>query len=207
MSQTVIIDYGMGNVGSITNLLDRLGTPFRCSSEPAEILSADRLILPGVGHFGEGMLNLGRRGLIAALNEAVMEKRIPILGICLGMQLMTRHSEEGDADGLGWFDAVTRRFSFTEGSRIRVPHVGFNSVEVKKASLFKHCPPDPHFYFTHSYFVQARNPEQVAGRTELGGLFDSAIETGNIFGVQFHPEKSHKSGLALMKAFCEMQAC
>jgi imidazole glycerol-phosphate synthase subunit HisH len=199
----VIVDYGMGNIGSIGNLLERCRTQFLLSSDPEKILAASKLILPGVGNFQEGMKNLRQRNLVEVLSTAVLKKKTPILGICLGMQLMTRSSEEGGENGLGWIDAQAKKFAFGPESRYRVPHVGFNSVAAKRPTLFKYTGDEPYFYFTHSYFVECNDPTVVAGTTKLDREFHSAVEKENIFGVQFHPEKSHRSGLALIKAFLE----
>lgn len=196
-----IVDYNMGNLGSIRNMLRKLGIDSQTSADPEVISRAQRLILPGVGAFDAGMQSLGRSGLIEALNRRVLVDRMPILGICLGMQLMTRHSEEGESDGLGWVDAQVTRFRPTDAS-LKVPHMGWNKVRMLRPSaLTDALPPEPRFYFVHSYYVSCRRREDALLSTTYGVEFDSAFECANIWGVQFHPEKSHKFGMALLSNF------
>jgi glutamine amidotransferase len=200
----VVIDYGMGNLGSIMNMLKKVGAEAICSSSIADIERAGKLILPGVGSFDAGMRNLSDFGLISALNHKVVENKAPILGICLGMQLLTKRSEEGDLPGLGWVDAETVRFKFDaiRGARNRVPHMGWNTVEmVKKSWLFDEMFPEPRFYFVHSYHVRCNDETDILTRTLYGYEFVSSLLRGNIAGVQFHPEKSHKFGMKLLSNF------
>ena len=202
----VIIDYKMGNLGSILNMLKKIGAPAMASSLPEDILQADKLILPGVGAFDNGMTNLKESGLLSVLNEKVLAKKTPILGICLGMQLLTRRSAEGGLEGLGWIEADTVRFRFgKEESTLKVPHMGWNTVRFKPGSILSSgLENEARFYFVHSFHVVCDREENVAGKTFYGYEFSSAIQNGNIMGVQFHPEKSHKYGLRLLKNFVEM---
>jgi glutamine amidotransferase len=198
-----IIDYGAGNLGSIANMLRKLGEPAIITSKPEDIKKAEKLILPGVGNFDYGMSKLQKSGLIEILNLKVLEEKIPILGICLGAQLMTKKSEEGNTPGLGWFDAEVKKFSFPkEQTDLRVPHMGWNYVCVKKETpLSKDLPAEPKYYFVHSYYLQANNPEDIFMTTNYGNDFVSALNHNNTFALQFHPEKSHKYGLKIFQNF------
>ena len=198
----VVIDYDAGNVGSLANICAKAGGRASISADPNEVARADKLILPGVGHFGRAMERLRRNGLVDAMNEAVLHRHRPVLGICLGMQLLSKHSEEGDAEGLGWIDARTVRFRLEPGSDLKVPHMGWNAVEVVNDDpLLAGLPEDPRFYFVHSYYVEGAREEDVMLRTTHGRPFVSAVRLGNIRGTQFHPEKSHKFGLTLIRNF------
>jgi len=204
--EVAIASYGMGNLGSIVNMIRKLGHRSRLCTTPGEIAEATKLILPGVGHFGRGMENLQRAGLVPALNQKVLGEKVPVLGICLGMQLMAQSSEEGgDIRGLGWIDAAFVRFRPERAAhRIAVPHMGWNDITLRKPSrLFEGSGPNPRFYFVHSYHAECGSPEDVLAETEHGYRIVAAYERDNVFGVQFHPEKSHRFGLALMKNFIE----
>lgn len=200
---TVVVDYGMGNIASVINMGRKAGGTFTLSSNPDIVAGADKLILPGVGAFGRGMSNLQERGLIPALNHAVIERKVPILGLCLGVQLFTRGSEEGGADGLGWLAADTIRFKCdTDGSGLKVPHMGWNRVEPAKADpLLAGLPDEPRFYFVHTYHLACDAPDDVLLWAAHGTRFAAAVSRGNIWGTQFHPEKSHGYGLAVMRNF------
>jgi len=202
----VIIDYGMGNLHSVLKAFKRLRIEAKVSSDIADIQEADKLILPGVGHFKSGMDNLAQRNLIPTLNEEVQDKGKPILGICLGMQLFTNSSEEGNASGLGWLDAETIQFSFPEDEKkLRVPHIGWNSLEFENSSvLYEGMSDNPSFYFVHSYYVKSNYSEDVAATTDYGFNFTSSMVKNNIFATQFHPEKSHDDGLKLLRNFIEL---
>jgi imidazole glycerol-phosphate synthase subunit HisH len=199
----IVIDYGMGNVASIVNMVRKAGGEIAVSADPALISKADKLILPGVGAFDNGIANLNQRGLVPLLSYRVLEHRVPILGLCLGVQLFTRCSEEGKLPGLGWIEADTRRFRFSrEEEGLKVPHMGWNFIEAAKpAVLLNGLPPEPRFYFVHSYHLVCDDPADVLTWTTYGYRFASGIQRGNIWGTQFHPEKSHKFGLALLKNF------
>ena len=200
-----IINYGLGNLGSILNMLKKIGAPAIISSDTEEILRADKLILPGVGAFDNGMKNLNALGLIPVVEEKVLHNKTPILGICLGMQLMTKNSEEGTLPGLGWIDAETIRFRHEPAMNLKIPHMGWNSVAAAKDSpLFKGMYPDPRFYFVHSFHAVCYNAQDVLATSHYGYDFVSAFQRGNIMGVQFHPEKSHKYGMRLLNNFAEL---
>jgi len=200
----VVIDYGLGNPASVRNMLRKAGHSAEVTSDPGVIRSASRLILPGVGAFDHGMANLAERGLIDVLNEAVRQRGTPILGICLGLQLMSRKSEEGVLPGLGWLAADTVRFRFPADAGERVPHMGWNSVTpAAETFLSREMLPDARFYFVHSYSVRCDDPADVALTTHYGGPVVAAAVRGNVAGTQFHPEKSHKFGLALLHAFVQ----
>jgi len=202
-----IVDYGMGNLHSVLKAFKRLQIPAEISSDPENIQNASQLLLPGVGNFKRGMYNLAQRNLIEPLNNAVVNNKVPVLGICLGMQLMTKHSEEGNVDGLGWIDANTMGFNFSSmnNSNLHIPHIGWNNINCASGNpLFANMESDPHFYFVHSYYVNCASPENVAGTTHYGNTFVSAISKNNIFATQFHPEKSHDIGLTLLKNFTEL---
>ncbi len=197
----VVIDYKMGNIGSILNMLKKIGAEAIISSDPEEIKKADKLILPGVGSFDAGMENLKNSGLIPAIEEKVINKKTLILGICLGMQLFAKNSEEGISRGLGWIDAEVKKFKFSENS-LKIPHMGWNSINIKKqGKLFENMPLDSRFYFVHSYYFVCQDKDNILATTNYGFDFPSIIRKGNIIGVQFHPEKSHKFGMQLLKNF------
>jgi glutamine amidotransferase len=196
-----IIDYGMGNLRSVQKAFERIRVPARISSDVNEILSADKLVLPGVGHFAQGVSNLKQKGLFNTLNEAVIEKKKPILGICLGMQLMTEYSEEGSCEGFGWFSAKTERFIFKTNG-LKIPHMGWNNLSIKNSdSIFSGITAENFFYFVHSYFISCTNRSDILAETIYGNNFVSSFQKENIFGCQFHPEKSHDSGLLVLKNF------
>jgi imidazole glycerol-phosphate synthase subunit HisH len=201
----VVIDYGMGNIGSILNMLKKVGAKAIASSDIATIGQADKLILPGVGSFDHGRRQLNDLGLVDLLNYKVLEDKVPILGLCLGMQLFTRSSEEGQLRGLGWFDAETVRFRFDPSdSDLKILHMGWDTVNPKRPTImWDDMYSDARFYFAHSYHVVCHNQEDVTTTTHYGYEFASAITRGNIVGMQFHPEKSHKFGMKLFKNFSE----
>lgn len=201
----IIIDYGLGNLGSMYNMLKRLGCQAMISSDPAIINKADRLILPGVGAFDSGMRNLEERGLLPIINTRVLEDKIPILGVCLGMQLMTQHSEEGVLPGLCWLDAATVRFKFdTTKEGEKVPHMGWSRIRLCQDHwLFKDFDSESRFYFAHSYHVKCSDIANVTAVASYGYEFPAIIGKDNITGVQFHPEKSHRYGMVLLRNFTE----
>lgn len=202
----VIVDYGMGNLGSIQNMLKKIGVEALLSSDKDVIKNADKLILPGVGAFDSGIENINRLGLIPILNEKVITKKTPILGICLGMQLFAKKSEEGTVPGLGWVDAEVIKFrTEQEKTNMKIPHIGWNYIRTTKESkLFNDMNGEERFYFVHSYHLEPKNKDDIIALTHYGYYFTSAIETGNIVGVQYHPEKSHKYGMKLLHNFSRL---
>lgn len=200
-----IVDYRVGNLGSIQNMLKKVGAISRIATRPDEVASATKLILPGVGAFDAGMRNLRELGLLGPLDHAIKERRVPTLGICLGMQLMTLGSEEGSEPGLGWVPARTIRFTRGGADKLKVPHMGWNSVSPRKgSSLLGELPAEPRFYFVHSYYVRCDDPAHSLLRATYGDTeFDAGFECENVLGVQFHPEKSHRFGMALLRSFSE----
>ncbi len=196
-----IIDYGMGNLGSIQNMFKRIKVESQITGDVSTISNAEKILLPGVGAFDSAMEKIENSGLIPILNQKALTEKVPTLGICLGMQLLTRSSEEGKRPGLGWINGRTVRFNFTNNS-LKVPHMGWNSVDVKKSSpLINKLPDQPRFYFVHSFYVSCDNDADVLTTTHYGVDFHSIIQHENIFGAQFHPEKSHKFGMKLLENF------
>jgi glutamine amidotransferase len=202
--RVAIVDYGMGNLHSVKRKLERVGVHPRVTSDPDELVRADKLLLPGVGHFGKAMEHLATMGLAPALHEAVMVRKTPILGICLGMQLFARRSEEGGAEGFGWIDADVVRFAIGD-RRLKVPHMGWNSVCVARPNpLLAGVTEQTEFYFVHAYHLVCRDGRDVLCETDYGYAFTSVVERGNLYGVQFHPEKSHDAGEVLLRNFLYM---
>ena len=199
----VIVDYGAGNLASVQNMLRKAGGDALISGDPQQVLAAEKLILPGVGHFDHGMKRLNAAGLRSALDRYALELRRPLLGICLGAQMLGRGSEEGGEAGLGWLDMQCRRLPASPG--LRVPHMGWNRIERRKPSpLLDGMAEDARYYFVHSYCMHCAAPADVLATAAHGVEFVCAVQRGNIFGTQFHPEKSLRHGLALMRAFVEM---
>lgn len=202
MSSVVIVDYGMGNLHSVYRAFRRIGAEPLVSSEPAAVARAERLVLPGVGHFGKAMDNLAERGLLEALDDAVIRRQAPVLGICLGLQLFAKRSEEGNAEGLGWIDAQVVRFKVLDVVRYKVPHMGWNTAVPRKESrVTAGLSEGALFYFAHSYHLVVDDTGDVFLETDYAYRFVSAVERGNVLGVQFHPEKSHASGERLLRGF------
>ncbi len=199
----VVIDYGMGNIFSVGKLVERLGHQYQISGDREVILKADKIILPGVGHFGKAMSNLQKTNLVETLHEVALVQKKPVLGICLGMQLMASFSEEGDAEGLGWFDARVNRFQIQNEGLYKVPHMGWNTLMSHKpnAAVLEGVSADAPFYFVHSYHVEVQNASDVLTTTPYETTFVSAIQKENLIGVQFHPEKSHEAGQQLIQNF------
>jgi glutamine amidotransferase len=202
----VIVDYGLGNLRSVQKSFERIGVNAIISSNREVIADAKKIVLPGVGHFAKGMESLKQSGLIDILNEKVLEQKTPILGICLGMQLMTMHSEEGNCEGLKWVDANTVRFEKDSNKKFKVPHIGWNDTRITQDSvLTKNIQDETQFYFVHTYYVICKSKSNVILDTQYGTRFHSAFQKDNVFGVQFHPEKSYSAGLQLLKNFSELQ--
>jgi glutamine amidotransferase len=203
----VIVDYGIGNVGSIYNMLRKVGAPARLGSDPETIASASKLILPGIGHFDAVMSAFNKSGLRPAVEDAVRARMVPILGICVGMQMMARGSDEGQEPGLGWIEAQTRRFDFRALNHSpRLPHIGWNYVRPAKThTATTQLSATPRFYFVHSFHVACENPADILLQAHYGVEFTAAFAHQNMLGVQFHPEKSHKYGMQLLRGFAGVQ--
>jgi len=201
-----LIDYGSGNIRAIANILGRLEIPALVASCPEHLDGATKIILPGVGAFDQAMEHLNNSGLRNALNQKVLDEQVPFLGICVGMQLLARRSDEGTLPGLGWIEADVRKFDDERfAQRTHLPHMGWNDVDiVREHPLFRNLTLEPTFYFLHSYYVKCDRSENVLGETDYGGPFHSALNAGNVFGVQFHPEKSHQNGVRLLQNFAEL---
>lgn len=196
-----IVDYGMGNLYSIQNMLKKIGVDSLITSDAEVIDKADKLILPGVGAFDRAMKSLHSLNLVEVLNKKALKEKVPILGVCLGLQLMTKSSEEGLEKGLSWFDAKALKFDFPDRD-FKIPHIGWNVVIPKNNNvLFNTLPEEQRFYFVHAYYIQSNNPSEVAATAFYGQEFTCALSNENIFGVQFHPEKSHRYGMALLTKF------
>lgn len=198
-----IVDYGLGNISAFANVYKKLDLPFFIASSPETLGTADKIILPGVGAFDEAMDLLRKSGMRELLEEMVLGRRIPVLGICVGMQMLASSSEEGRLPGLGWIDGVVRKFEVSNlAHKTRLPHMGWNQVSPKNGSpLMRDLSEGSRFYFLHSYYFQCNDRENVLAETEYGSVFSCAVNSGNIFGVQFHPEKSHSNGIQLLKNF------
>jgi glutamine amidotransferase len=196
----LIVDYGMGNIGSVCNALDLLGGRYLVSNRKEDLASADGIILPGVGAFGAAMANLNNLGLVEPLTERVVAQGTPFLGICLGMQLIAQDSVENGFDrGMGWIDGHVLAMEPPDG--LRVPHVGWNGVRARGASpLFSRLDDDAHFYFDHSFHLQC-DDQWVAASCDYGTTYVAAVQRANILAVQFHPEKSQRNGLKLLRNF------
>ncbi len=200
-----IVDYRMGNLHSVKKKLDRLKTTSSITSNPKDIIKADKIILVGVGHFAKAMKNIKELNLLDTLNEVAIIKKKPVLGICLGMQLIAKDSEEGNTEGLGWLDANVRKMQVDDTLRFKVPHTGWNKItQSKKSRLMKGIPESSEFYFVHSYHLMSNETSNILNETEYCFKFTSAIEKNNIFGVQYHPEKSHDVGEVLLKNFISL---
>lgn len=202
-----IVNYGMGNLGSIKNMLRKVGVQSQITSSHKEIEKATKLILPGVGAFDRGMENLNQLGFIKLLNEKVVNKKTPILGICLGMQLFATQSEEGQLPGLGWINATITRFNYNKRNLPleKIPHMGWNQVEIQqKHPLFSAFEEPIRFYFVHSYHIECADKKNISSTAFYGYEFVASVQDQNIIGVQFHPEKSHKFGMKLLRNFVEL---
>lgn len=200
-----VIDYGLGNINSVANMIRHIGGACRITADPEEVAIAERLILPGVGAFDMGMAALHNSGIADSLFVAVMERNKPILGICLGMQLMASRSEEGRLPGLGWLNADVQKFRLPVESKLKIPHMGWTPIDIVKPNpLLDSAMGGQRFYFVHSYHVVCNNSSDVLATASHGIRFCAAFQKDNIFGVQFHPEKSHRFGMALIKRFLEL---
>jgi glutamine amidotransferase len=201
-----IIDYGLGNIQAFVNLYKRLNIPAAVARNADELEGAERLILPGVGSFDYAMKLLQLSGMRELLDNLVLNRNIPVLGVCVGMQIMAARSEEGVLPGLGWIQASVRQLYGTEGnSELKLPHMGWNDVApLDSSGLFAGLDREARFYFLHSYYFDCESLETVLAETDYGLRFACAVRLRNIYGVQFHPEKSHQFGVRLLKNFAEV---
>jgi glutamine amidotransferase len=200
----IIVDYGAGNSGSIFNMLKKAGASSEITGDAARLAQATKIILPGVGSFDSAMEKLNGSGLRKVLDFKALTERVPLLGICLGMQLLGEGSEEGQLKGLGWMPLYSRKFSFRD-TLLKVPHNSWNTVlPVRESLLLARFDTAPRFYFSHSYYVSARHEGNILATTQYGITFPSVVQQDNLYGAQFHPEKSHRYGLQLLRNFIEL---
>ena len=201
-----ILDYGSGNINALKNIYDRLNISIEFAKTKEHILSADHIILPGVGAFDETVSTLHENGFIDVLNKKVLGEKVPILGICVGMQMLAHSSEEGILKGLSWIPGKVRKFDINMiPDKPKIPHLGWNSiVTMRDCVLFKDIDPETGFYFMHSYYFECADENNVIAKTEYGTTFHSAVNYENIYGVQFHPEKSHDNGIQLLRNFANL---
>jgi len=200
-----VVDYGVANLASMLNMLRKVGVEAQRVGTPEDLESASKIVLPGIGAFDQGMATLKERGLLDPLRRKVLEEGVPILGVCLGMQMLGQDSEEGRATGLGLIDATCRRFRRPEGVYLKVPQMGWTTVSPRRSSpLIDGLDGQSRFYFVHSYHVVCSNPADELAVSRYGEDFTSVVAHGNIYGVQFHPEKSHRFGMALLRNFANL---
>ena len=201
----VFVNYGMGNLGSVQNMFKRIGVESKITSDLDEIAQATKILLPGVGSFDAAMIRINDGGFRAVLDRKALIEKIPVLGICLGMQLLTHSSEEGKEKGLGWIPAKTLAFKFEAAQKLKIPHMGWNIAYPHGTSkLSGNFVDESRFYFVHSYYVEVENQNHSFLKTNYGISFDSGIQKENIFGAQFHPEKSHKFGMRFLESFAKI---
>jgi glutamine amidotransferase len=197
-----VINYGLGNLKSIQSIVSHVGGSSRIINSPDDIIGVKKVILPGVGAFDHGMQGLNDGKWIPALNKLVVVDKMPILGICLGMQLMCNSSDEGSLPGLGWIDAEVRKIAFPEESVLKIPHMGWNILDIKKDSLlFENDGSEQRFYFVHSFHVVCHEPKDILATAHHGFDITASFQHNNVYGVQFHPEKSHRFGKEFFKKF------
>lgn len=200
-----IVDVGLGNIASIERMLQKVGSKSILAKKPDDLLGIKKVILPGVGHFDEGMKQLQKTGFAKALVELIKEENVQVMGVCLGMQMLCRRSEEGSIAGMGLIDADVMKFRFSEDLKLKIPHMGWNIVSSGKENpLLPPTQEEQRFYFVHSYKVVPDDPLIITGMANYGGEFCAAFQKQNIFGVQFHPEKSHRFGMELIRRFVEL---
>jgi imidazole glycerol-phosphate synthase subunit HisH len=202
-----IIDYGVGNLSSIANMLKRIGEDSIITSDINKISEATKFILPGVGSFDYGINQLKQSDYFSVLCKKVQEEKTPLMGVCLGMQLLSNGSEEGSTPGLGWIDGYVKKFdsNVVKNAGLKIPHMGWTDIEIKKNSmLLTDLPKEANFYFVHSYYFQTKNQDDILLTSNYGDNFTSGIEKDNIVAVQFHPEKSHKYGMQLYRNFAKL---
>jgi glutamine amidotransferase len=201
-----LVDYGLGNISAFANVYKRMNIPVVIAKNAEQLLDADKIILPGVGSFDFAMQRLNQSGIRETLDELVLIKKVPVMGICVGMQMLAVSSEEGKLPGLGWIDGEVKKFDpLTFHQEACIPHMGWNDVKsVVKMQLFENLEQNARFYFLHSFYFHCNRSENIIATTDYGIQFASAICSDNIFGVQFHPEKSHQWGIQLLKNFSKI---
>jgi len=201
----VLVDYGLGNIQAFANIYRRLGLPAKSASRPEELRDATKIVLPGVGAFDWAMRKLNESGLREVLDEIVLQGRVDVLGVCVGMQMMARSSDEGELPGLGWIDAEIRKFpESSRDHRMSLPHMGWNDVAPASTDTLFRSMDTPRFYFLHSYYIVPARAQDILATTTYGISFASAVRAGNVYGTQFHPEKSHDWGVQLLRNFAEI---
>ncbi|GEN72332.1 MULTISPECIES: imidazole glycerol phosphate synthase subunit HisH [Chryseobacterium] len=201
-----LIDYGVGNINAFVNVYKRVNVPVKIAKTKEDLLNAQKLILPGVGHFDHAMSQLNNSGMRETLDELVLDKKVPVIGICVGMQMMANNSDEGNMEGLKWIDATVKKFDESKIKQVtRLPHMGWNDVKpVKDLDLFRGLEKDAIFYFLHTYYFECNSREDIMAITDYGGEFASAAHHENKYGIQFHPEKSHSYGEILLHNFAKL---
>ncbi len=198
-----VIDYGVGNVKSIVNMFKKIGVDVMLVNTPEQIYSVDKIVLPGVGSFDSAMIKLEKSGLISAIKKHALDNKKPLLGICLGMQMLGRNSEEGSLSGLDFIPFECRKFKFLDECKLKIPHMGWDVISLKRTEdlLIQNLGVTPRYYFVHSFYAVCDNEENILITCDYGIEFTAAVKNGNIYGVQFHPEKSHKFGMAILVNF------
>ena len=200
-----IIDYGVGNIKAFANIYKNLNIPFKIVKDISGFENITKLILPGVGSFDHAMISLQNSGMREKLDELVLEKKIPVIGICVGMQMLAKSSEEGTLNGLGWIDGIVKKFDKSKIKNAPLPHMGWNNLIMeKKNKIFDNLEENPRYYFLHSYYFECNNKEDVIATATYGEQFECMVNHDNIYGIQPHPEKSHHNGMQLLKNFGEL---
>ena len=203
-----IINYGLGNITSFQNIFNQLNLPYRVASSPKELESAEKVILPGVGSFDHAMKLLNKSGMRVVLEEMVLEKKLPILGICVGMQILGKSSDEGSAEGLGFINGHVKKFLEEDIDNLPLPHMGWNGVDnFESEGIYAGIRAPSKFYFLHSYYFECEDRTHSVATSDYGKRFSCGIRKDNVYGVQFHPEKSHANGIRLLENFGRSELC